>query len=234
MSAELWSLLTLLLLGAWHGVNPGMGWLFAVALGMQEGRSGAVVRALLPLAAGHGIAIGAAVLVALTLGMAIPTTVLQWIVAGALVALGVHRLVRHRHPRFGGMRVTAGQLTVWSLLMASAHGAGLMVLPVVLGDGGVAADPHGTATHGVHALHGGAADAAAVGLAGLVPGLPPGLVPGLIATAAHTVGYLLVTAVVALLVYRRLGLRLLRTLWVNLDLVWGAALILTGIVTPLL
>lgn len=215
--AEVWPWTAILLLGVWHGVNPGMGWLFATALGMQERRGGAVVRALLPLAAGHALAIAAAVLVALTLGVAIPIDALRWGVGAALIGLGAVRLVSHRHPRYGGMRVNARQLTVWSLLMASAHGAGLMVLPFVL-----RVTPQGAAAgHGGHAAH----------AAAILPGLPAGAAAGLAATVLHTAGYLAVTAVIALVVYHRLGLRLLRTIWVNLDLVWGAALVATGIGT---
>lgn len=209
----------ILLLGVWHGVNPGMGWLFATALGMQERRGSAVLRALLPLAAGHAIAIGGAVLIALTLGLVVPAGVLTWGVAATLVGLGAVRLASHRHPRYGGMRVSSGQLTLWSLLMASAHGAGLMILPFVLQV--AQADPVPAHPH-----HGHGAGAAA-----LVPALPPDAAAGLAATAVHTAGYLLVTAAIALVVYHRLGLRLLRQIWVNLDLVWGAALIATGIGT---
>jgi hypothetical protein len=219
MPDEVWPWAAILLLGVWHGVNPGMGWLFATALGMQEQRGGAVLRALLPLAAGHALAIAAAVLLALALGVAIPLEVLRWGVGAALIGLGIARLVTHRHPRYGGMRVNAGQLTVWSLLMASAHGAGLMVLPFVL-----RVAPQAAGGPGGHAAH----------AAAIVPGLPAGAGAGLAATVLHTAGYLAVTAAIALVVYHRLGLRLLRTIWVNLDLVWGAALIATGVGTVLL
>ena len=217
MPAEIWPWTAILLLGAWHGVNPGMGWLFATALGMQERRGGAVLRALLPLAAGHALAIAGAVVLALTLGLAVPPSVLQWVVAAALVALGAARLVSHRHPRYGGMRVTGRQLTLWSLIMASAHGAGLMVLPFVLRVAPGAA--HGG--HGGHLAH----------TAGLAPAMPSDALAALVATALHTMGYLAVTAAIALIVYHKLGLRLLRQIWVNLDLVWGAALIVTGVAT---
>ena len=97
----LWAWLALLLLGAYHGINPGMGWLFAVALGMQEKSSSAVWRALPPIAAGHALAIGAVVIVAAMAGMALPLGVLKLVVAVILVALGLYRLFRHRHPRGG-------------------------------------------------------------------------------------------------------------------------------------
>ena len=122
----------LVMLGAYHGINPGMGWLFAVALGMQERRRAAVCRALLPLGMGHALAVGAAVAIAVLAGAVIPIRHLRWPVAGVLLVLGVSRLFRHHHPRWVGMRVGSGGLTVWSFLMASAHGAGLMVAPIFL------------------------------------------------------------------------------------------------------
>ncbi|HXI20947.1 MAG TPA: hypothetical protein VNH46_07680, partial [Gemmatimonadales bacterium] len=104
------------LLGAFHGINPGMGWLFAVALGLQERKRSAVWRSLLPLGLGHTLAIGVVVAIALLAGLAIPPRLLRWLVAGTLFALGVLRLVRARHPRFGGMQASSRDLTIWSLL----------------------------------------------------------------------------------------------------------------------
>jgi hypothetical protein len=124
---------TLIALGAFHGINPGMGWLFAVALGMQERRRGAVLRALVPLGVGHALAVAGAVGIAVAIGFVIPLGWLRWPIAAVLVSLGVLRLFRHRHPRWGGMRVSTGGLTMWSFLMATAHGAGLMVVPVFIG-----------------------------------------------------------------------------------------------------
>jgi hypothetical protein len=208
-------------LGAVHGVNPGMGWLFAVALGLQEGRARAVWRALSPLALGHALAIGVAVVAALVVGLVVPAETLRWIVGGALVTLGGARLVRHRHPRYGGMQVGFRELTVWSFLMASAHGAGLMLLPFLVG-----ADVHG-ARPSAHTAHFMAAS--------IIPGLPVSepVSIGILATALHTAGYLLVTGLVALLVYRKLGLRMLRTMWLNLDMIWAGALVVTGAVAVL-
>jgi hypothetical protein len=211
-----WTWLALAGLGAVHGLNPGMGWLFAVALGMQEGRSRAVWRALSPLAVGHALAIGAAVLAAAALGRLVPPEALEWIVGGMLLGLGALRLLRHRHPRYGGMRVGFRQLTTWSFLMATAHGAGLMVLPLLVG-GAAARSAHGLS--GGHAMH--LAEASVVPVSG-----PLGA--GLWATALHTAGYLLVTGLIAVIVYRKLGLRMLRTMWINLDLIWGVALVVTG------
>ena len=123
----------MLLLGAYHGLNPGMGWLFAVALGMQEQKGSAVARSLVPIALGHALAVGSVVLTAAFLGMTLPLMVIRYLVAAVLIGLGIYCLVRHQHPRWVRMQVGFRDLTVWSFLMASAHGAGLMVVPVLLG-----------------------------------------------------------------------------------------------------
>jgi len=219
------SLVALVALGIWHGANPGMGWLFAVALGMQEERGSAIVRALGPLALGHAAAIVAALAAVALLGAVVDPVVLKGGVAVVLVLFGIDRLVRSRHPGWGGMRVNSRELALWSFLMASAHGAGLMVVPFLLdGGAGGAAEGGGHHAHGVGELLGSAGS-------GL---LPAGAEPALQATLLHTLGYLGVTALLALAVYRWFGLRLLRTAWVNLDRVWGVALVLTGLLTPLI
>jgi len=212
VSGPLWPWVALALLGALHGLNPGMGWLFAVALGLQERDRRAVWGALLPMAVGHAAAVGAAVAVAAAIGMALPPTAIRWGVAVTLLSFGLFRLVRHRHPRWAAMRVSRRDLAVWSFLMATAHGAGLMALPMVLTASAIAG--HGAPHHIVSA--------------GMASGT---LDVGLIATGIHTAGYLAVTMLLAVAVYERLGLRVLRTAWVNLDLVWGVALIGTGLLT---
>ena len=135
-STALW---LMALLGAYHGINPGMGWLFAVALGMQEQKGSAVARSLVPIALGHALAIGVVVLAAAFLGMALPREAIRYPVAALLAGLGVFSLVGHYHPRWVRMKVGFRDLTVWSFLMASAHGAGLMVVPVLLGSSTVEA-----------------------------------------------------------------------------------------------
>jgi hypothetical protein len=197
-----WS--TLFLLGAYHGINPGMGWLFAVARGIQEHRARAVAWSLAPIALGHGLSIGVVVLLAGLAQMAVPLNYIRIGVAVALVGLGVYKLIRSRHFRWGGMQVGFRELTIWSFLMASAHGAGLMVLPVVLA--------------GPHAHHQAGSQGAASGAG---------------ATLIHTLGYLTVTAAVALLVYQKFGLAMLRRSWFNLDLIWAIALVVTGSVALL-
>src|ERR671937_1537701 len=93
----------LFLLGAFHGINPGMGWLFAVALGMQERSRRAVWRALLPLGLGHALAIAAVILLAVLLGVMVPLPALRVPVALTLVGMGVYRLGRPRPPPRGGV-----------------------------------------------------------------------------------------------------------------------------------
>ena len=203
----IFSWLALIGLGAFHGINPGMGWLFAVALGMQEQRRAAVYEALLPLALGHALAVVAAMAVAVAIGAVIPLEVLRWVLATILLLFGISRFFRHHHPRRSGMKVGMGGLTWWSFLMASAHGAGLMVVPLFLG-------MSVTATH--HAHHNMAYSTAPMVL---------------LATGAHAAGYLLVTAVVAALVFEKFGVALLRRAWFNLDRIWAAALVATGSIT---
>jgi hypothetical protein len=202
------SLITLAALGAFHGLNPGMGWLFAVALGMQEGRRSAVWRALIPLTIGHCFAIAAAVGVAAVGGIALTPHMLRWPVAFLLIALGIWQCYRHLHPRWASMRVGIGGLTWWSFLMASAHGAGLMVLPVFLSMANLAEGP---ACHRYTAS------------------MQANL--GAAATLAHGAGYLAATAIVAWIVVERFGLGLLRKAWINLDFIWAAALMITGSLT---
>jgi hypothetical protein len=198
-----------------------MGWLFAVALGMQEKNGRAVWRALPPLALGHAISIAVVVIIAALIGTVVPAAALRWAVAIILCGFGIDRLLRgHRHLRYGGMRVGPRQLIIWSFLMATAHGAGLMVLPLVLGDccsANVVAVPE-HAGHVAHTLRAGAASSQAASV---------------MAALVHGIGYFVVTALIASLVFHRIGLARLRTAWINLDILWAAALIITGIITPL-
>jgi len=200
-----WAWTALFLLGAYHGLNPGMGWLFAVALGMQERRRAAVAWSLIPITLGHVLAVALAIAAAGVLGIVVSLGHLKVIVAAALLGFGGYRLIRHRHPKGGGMRVGFRDLTLWSFLMATAHGAGLMVLPVLFG-----------ASAGEHARHS----------AG-VRSLPSAL----LAVGIHTAGYLVVTVLVAAIIYERLGLAVLRKAWVNVDLMWAGALVLAGLLT---
>lgn len=209
--------LSLLLLGAAHGINPAMGWLFAVGRGLQRRDRREVWRALGPLAVGHAVAIGVAVVAALALGEVIPARWLRWVVAATLVGVGVDGLLRHRHVSLGGMRVGARELATWSFLVASVHGAGLMVLPFVLG----ARPAPGTMLHHHHEA------AMMVGGGGVDP-------LGITAPLIHTLGYLLVTAALAVVVYEKVGLGILRRAWINVNVLWAASLIVAGVLTALL
>jgi hypothetical protein len=126
-----------------------------------------------------------------------------------LVGLGIYRLVRSRHLTFGGMLVGARELAIWSFLMGTAHGAGLMVLPLVI--------PSVTGAHSMHQM-----SAMPLTLANVEWS-------GVWATLVHTAGYLLVTGLLAVIVYEKVGVRFLRKAWVNLDLIWAVALVLTGV-----
>jgi hypothetical protein len=201
----------MMFLGAYHGINPGMGWLFAVALGMQQGSARGVWNALPPIALGHAAAVG---VVLLSIGLAqvvIPMDVLRVLVASMLTMLGLYRLWRHRHPRFGGMQVGFRDLTVWSFLMASAHGAGFMVVPFVM-----SAPSMLSAAGHEHMHHMAVATNATTA--------------GAMAVAVHTLSYLVVMTLAAWVVYRKLGLSLLRRAWINVDWLWAGALVLTGLV----
>jgi len=206
----------MLLLGAYHGLNPAMGWLFAVALGMQRQQGRVVARSLVPIALGHALAVGSVAAIAAFLGLSLPLVVIRTMVATLLVGLGIFFLVRHWHPRWVRMQVGFRDLTVWSFLMATAHGAGLMVVPVLLSGSTAHASAAMTAHDHAH-FPAQASPAAAV-----------------FATAVHTAGYLAVTGLIAWIVYQKVGLAVLRKAWFNVDLLWAVVLIATGAVTLLM
>lgn len=185
--------------GIYHGLNPGMGWLFAVALALQEQRPRALWSALPPIALGHLLALGAVATPLLLLDTLLTARTLGLLAAGVLLMFGVWRLARwYRHPRWVGMRVSSRDLVVWSGLMATAHGAGLMLAPVLLA---------------LMSAGGSSGTRAGEALAGIV---------------LHTAVLLGVMTATAWVVYRRVGLAILRTHWFNFDLVWSVALLLTG------
>jgi hypothetical protein len=200
-----WPWLALALLGLWHGLNPAMGWLFAVSRGLQEGRGAAVAGALPPIALGHALAIASALLLFVVAEAGIPALPLRWATGLLVIGFGVARLIKHRHPRWVGMRVGFGRLTWWSFLMATAHGAGLMLLPLFA---------VGSAQPACHAS------------AGLQLTSAAGYVG---ATLLHTAAMMLVTGALAWLIYAKLGLSLLRRAWFNLEWLWSLALIVSGV-----
>jgi hypothetical protein len=213
----LWPWLTLFGLGIFHGINPAMGWLFAVALGLQEQRRAAVLGALVPIALGHALSIGIIIAAVLLARISLPHFALKIAAATILFAFGLYRLVRSRHPNWVGMRVGFADLILWSFIMASAHGAGLMLIPLFL----KSASPSvasGTSSMGSHmqAEHG----------FGFGHVSSPFLFTS--SVAIHTLGYLLAAGLIAMLVYEKLGVGMLRRAWFNIDLVWMLALMLTG------
>ena len=211
--SDLWPWLTLFALGAYHGINPGMGWLFAVALGMQERSRRAVLAAIPPIALGHALSIGVVVGLLWLAQASLPERVLRYGAAAILFGFGFYRLARSRHPKWVGMRVGFGDLTLWSFLMASAHGAGLMLVPILIGW------PHTEhGEHAQHASHGGHLQMASFGSP----------LWWLVAVVVHSAGHLLVAVLIAVLVYEKLGLALLGRAWLNLDLLWMIALMISG------
>lgn len=209
-------LVTLALLGAYHGVNPAMGWLFAVARGMQDRSRRSVLRALLPIAVGHELAIAVVVVLVAGLEVLADPGPLRVVGAAALVGFGVFRFAKPRaHPRWTTMRVNGKELAWWSFLMSSAHGAGLMIAPVLLGGGAVQAAV-------AHDGHVGVESTGTVGVADAAAAL-----------TVHVGAMLVVMAIVSVLVYEKLGLAFLRRAWVNSDRVWAAAFVVAGVVTLL-
>lgn len=212
-----WPWLSLVALGAFHGLNPAMGWLFAVALGFQERRLRAVTAALGPIALGHALAIGLAVVLVGLLGLMIPQRVLLALGGAVLLGFAAYKVVsRFRHPRWVGMRVGPRELVFWSFLMASAHGAGLMLVPLLValrGEGVPSALAH--AAHLGHVRH-------------QPPAASDALLPALAAVGLHAAAMLAVAGVLAVVVYRFVGVEILRRAWINLDLIWVGALAITG------
>jgi len=223
MAHDNWPWLALITLGAYHGLNPAMGWLFAVALGLQEGRREAVVKAFWPIALGHAAAVTLVVTAVLGLQVVVPLEVLRYLAAGTLISFGLYKVIRRKHPRWVGMRVGFKDLTAWSFIMASAHGAGLMLVPVLLKLSGsmheMEHQAHEAHEHWGHSIH-------------LFITNPEALTD-LAAVAVHTLSMFAVMAVVALVVYVRLGLMILKRTWFNVDLLWAAALVGAGVITLL-
>jgi hypothetical protein len=191
-------------LGAFHGLNPAMGWLFAVALGLHRKSRGVVIASLVPILIGHALAIGLVLYAALALGFILDERVLARIIGLGLIGWALwHLLYGHRRRVRVGMQTGLLGLGFWSLLMSTAHGAGLMLLPVAL-PLCLAAGPAGTLTSG------------------------GSLAMGLAVIGVHTAAMLVVIAAIAIAVYEWMGLEFLRRSWINLDLLWSIALAASG------
>jgi hypothetical protein len=199
-----WPWAALVLLGAYHGVNPGMGWLFAVGRGLQEGRRQAVLSSLLPIALGHEASIVVVVVAVSLTEQVVPPHLVRLLAALLLVSFGLYKLARPRsHPGGFGMRVGFAGLIGWSFLMSSAHGAGLMLAPVLLG----------------------------MPVVGAYHSLSEISLLAVLAATVHVTAMLTVMAVVAVVVYEKVGLGILRRGWFNLDLGWSLVLVGSGAVT---
>ena len=205
--------LTLAALGAYHGLNPAMGWLFAVSQGLQQRERRAVLRALWPIALGHELAIVLVAGVVLGAAAVVRPHALHVGAAAVLLAFGVFRFVRPRaHPRWTTMRVNRRELTLWSFLMSTAHGAGLMVAPLLIGlQGAEAASAH---------------EHLEIAVVSQIP-----LLAAAAGIALHVATMLLVMAIVAVVVYEKLGLALLGRVWLNTDALWAGTFVVAAGVT---
>jgi hypothetical protein len=213
---ELW--LAVIALGAYHGLNPGMGWPLAVSNGMWAKRDQAVFATFLPLAGGHFLAMAAALLpFALFLAYLDWSQTIRIAAGGAVAAFGVYKLFNRRHPRIAA-RLGPRHLTLWSFLTATAHGAGLMLAPIALG----------LCASGSDAAPSPAFDRGHQAMSEL---MRSGIVTSIAVSGVHTVAMVAAGGAMAWIVYRWAGLKLLRSAWINLESVWAASLILTGLVS---
>ncbi len=189
-------------LGLFHGLNPAMGWLFAVALGLHRRSRGAVLLALPPMAAGHALSIWLVAASVIGLGAVVDAAAIRFAAGGVLIVwAGYHWLYGHRHRVRVGMTAGIGGLALWSFLMATVHGAGLMLVPAL------------------------------VPLCANVPAFgEASLLVSLAAVAVHTLTMLAVTGLIAVVVYEWIGVAFLRRSWINFDLLWTGALVATGLV----
>jgi hypothetical protein len=205
MTRELWPWVVLAGLGAYHGLNPAMGWLFAVALGLHRQSSAAVLMALPPIAFGHLLSIAIVAALVVTMGVMTEERLVRQAAGLLLVGWALYHHVKgHRHRVRVGMTAGAAGLVLWSFLMATAHGAGLMLVPALVPLCLI--------------------DSPARGL-----GAGGSLTMALAAVAVHSGAMLAVTAAIAFPVYRWIGLSMLRKAWINTDLLWSAALAATGL-----
>lgn len=197
--------------GVYHGINPGMGWPLAVSAALMERKPGSLLRAMLLLSAGHLVA-----MTAILMPFSALLILVEWqaeIQLGAallVITLGFYLLINRRHPRFLS-RIHPSRLALWSFLVAMAHGAGLMLVPIYLG---ICRTVETDAGHAAASNLMGSSAVVAVAVA-----------------LAHTLAMTLSGGLVAFGVYRWLGLRFLSRSWFNLDLVWALSLIAVGLLS---
>jgi hypothetical protein len=203
--ADTWPTLYLAGLGAFHGLNPAMGWLFAVALGLHRQSRATVFAALVPIALGHALSLAAVAGLLVAAGVLVPGHAIRIGAAMALLGWAVyHWRFGHRHRVRFGMQVGVLGLAAWSFLMATAHGAGVMLWPALM-----------------PVCLPGSAGASVAGASGPLMGALAGV-------GVHTASMLATTALVAGLVYEWAGVGVLKRAWLNVDLVWTLALAATA------
>jgi hypothetical protein len=205
-----WVWLSLIGLGTFHGLNPAMGWLFSVGLGLQHKSRVKILWSLVPIGLGHALSIAVIVAAVSTLRDWLDLRLLQWAAALALIAFGVYRFIAGHRPRRSSMQAGFADLLLWSFLVATGHGAGLMLLPLLL---------H-MPNHSEHSAHLGGATQTAIN--------------GVTATIVHSAATLITTGLIAILVYDWIGVAFLRRGWINMDWIWSFALIATGILLMIL
>ena len=194
--------------GVYHGVNPGMGWPLAVSAALMEQSPRALPRALGLLALGHFLAMIVILLpFSMMLFLAAWETELRVAAGMIVIAMGVYLLINRRHPRFLA-RVHPARLALWSFLAATAHGAGLMLVPIYLGICAIAPDDTGHLA--VEAL------------------ITSNVSVAFLVAAAHTLSMTLVGGIIATGVYYWFGLRFVSKSWFNLDLLWALSLVVVG------
>ncbi len=212
--------------GAYHGINPAMGWLFAVSLGLQEQNRRAVYAAFTPIVLGHTASVAMVVAAVVFAGVIVPLDALKIIGAAIIIGLGVFKLLRPlSHPRWVRMRVGFRSLTAWSFLMSSAHGAGLMLIPVLFTLPIISAYTDSIDLRELQHLE------------YMSLGAPPSLatlLSQITAVAIHTLAMFSVMALTATIVFEKVGLAILRRAWFNLDRLWAVSLIISGAVTLIL
>ena len=197
-----WPWVALAGLGAFHGLNPAMGWLFAVALGLHRNDRRVVWLALLPIAVGHALSVAAVAFAIVALGVIVDGRGVTAAAGLILIAWALyHWRYGSRHRVRVGLQTGLAGLGVWSFLMATGHGAGLMLWPVLM--------PLCFPT-------------------GVAAGTVDPFVPALFGVGLHTLAMLAVTALIAVAVYEWIGLAVLRHAWINLDLIWSLALAAAG------
>jgi len=203
---ELWPWLALVGLGMYHGINPAMGWLFAVALGLHRGSRSVVVQSLIPIAIGHLLSIALVAGATLALGLVIDRVSLLMVAGCGLILWALYHLAYgSRHQTRVGMQAGFAGLLVWSFLMASAHGAGLMLVPALV--------PLCSSMSGAGEITAGGS-----------------LIASLAAVGVHTAAMVAISGLIAIAVYDWIGVGFLRRGWLNFDWLWTAALGVTGLI----